>query len=271
MKNKIKISTIAIFIVSFLLNLTSCKKEPTPPVVTTTNVTGITQTTASTGGNITETGGASVTAKGVCWSVTANPTTDNSKTFDGTGPGSFTCNITGLAANTLYYVRAYATNSGGTGYGNEVSFTSSPEYPKIRLKTGTGLNSGASINFLALSKDDNYFDIEDVFAFTTADADWYIDGDIIPFTTAYKDLNNTPGKYYLLLRASGLVVRSTITVVSGKQTFLISGSSYGGVDIDAEQPKGQLLFEQNSINVIDFIPDTLLQEINAIDIKAREK
>jgi hypothetical protein len=137
----------------------------------------------------------------------------------------------------------------------------------IRLKTGTGLNPGATINFVALSKDDNYFDLEDVFAFGKADADWYIDGDVIPFTTNYKDLNNTHGKYYLLLRASGFALRTTIDVVSGKQTLLISASSYGGVDIDLEQPKGQLFFEHNIKKVIDFIPYTSTKEINAIKIE----
>ncbi len=99
--------------------------SPVVPVLTTTNVTGITQTTASSGGNVTSDGGASVTARGVCWSTSSNPTTANSKTTDGSGTGSFTSSITGLTANTTYHVRAYATNSVGTGYGNDVQFTTS--------------------------------------------------------------------------------------------------------------------------------------------------
>jgi hypothetical protein len=95
----------------------------TPPAVTTTAVSNITQTTATGGGNVTSDGGATVTARGVCWSTTANPTTTGSHTTDGSGTGSFTSNLTGLTANTLYYVRAYATNSAGTSYGNQVTFT----------------------------------------------------------------------------------------------------------------------------------------------------
>ena len=93
------------------------------PTVTTTNVSNITQTTATSGGNVTSDGGANVTARGVCWSTSQNPTISNSHTTDGSGTGSFTSNITGLTANTTYYVRAYATNEKGTSYGEEKSFT----------------------------------------------------------------------------------------------------------------------------------------------------
>lgn len=93
------------------------------PTVTTNNVTNITQTTATCGGNVTNAGGGTVTARGVCWSTSQNPTINNSHTNNGTGTGSFTSSITGLSPNTVYYVRAYATNSAGTAYGNQRSFT----------------------------------------------------------------------------------------------------------------------------------------------------
>ena len=110
----------------------SCQKEisapgiiATLPAITTTAVTSITSTTAASGGNITDDGGAAVTARGVCWSTTANPTIAlSTKTTDGTGIGTFTSAITGLTATTVYYVRAYATNSVGTAYGNQITFTS---------------------------------------------------------------------------------------------------------------------------------------------------
>ncbi len=97
--------------------------NPVLPTVTTTTVTNITQTTATSGGNVTSDGGATVTARGVCWSTSSNPTTTNSHTTDGSGTGVFVSSLSGLTANTLYYVRAYATNSVGTTYGNEVNFT----------------------------------------------------------------------------------------------------------------------------------------------------
>ncbi|MCX6834968.1 MAG: thrombospondin type 3 repeat-containing protein, partial [candidate division Zixibacteria bacterium] len=94
-----------------------------PPVLATAAVSEITQTTAQCGGTITSDGGATVTARGVCWSTDPAPTLANIHTSDGIGTGSFISNITGLTAGTLYYVRAYATNIVGTGYGDTQSFT----------------------------------------------------------------------------------------------------------------------------------------------------
>jgi len=93
------------------------------PTVTTSQVTNVTQTTATGGGNVTSDGGAPVTERGICWSTSHNPTTSGSHASSGTGTGSFTVNMTGLTPGITYYVRAYATNSQGTSYGNEVSFT----------------------------------------------------------------------------------------------------------------------------------------------------
>jgi|GEM_PF-932068 len=94
----------------------------TLPTVTTDDVTSITFTSASCGGNVTSDGKAAVTARGVCWSTSENPTTDDSHTTDGSGTGSFTSSLIDLTPDTLYYVRAYATNAVGTAYGSEVSF-----------------------------------------------------------------------------------------------------------------------------------------------------
>ena len=95
------------------------------PTVTTTAASAVTGTTASSGGDVTADGGASVTARGVCWSTSANPTTSNSTTSDGTGTGAFTSAITGLSPGADYHVRAYAANSAGTGYGTDLSFSTS--------------------------------------------------------------------------------------------------------------------------------------------------
>jgi uncharacterized protein (TIGR02145 family) len=103
----------------------SCKKDKTsPPVVSTASITDITRTTAVSGGNITNDGGAAVTSKGICWNTTGNPSVSDSKTNDGAGSGIFASNLTQLQAGTLYHVRAYAINSAGTGYGAELTFTS---------------------------------------------------------------------------------------------------------------------------------------------------
>jgi hypothetical protein len=96
----------------------------TPPTVTTTAVTGITSIAASSGGNVTVEGSASVTARGVVWSTSASPTVPSANsTSNGSGAGVFTSSITGLTMGTLYHVRAYATSTAGTSYGADVQFT----------------------------------------------------------------------------------------------------------------------------------------------------
>jgi uncharacterized protein (TIGR02145 family) len=91
--------------------------------LTTNNVIAQT-TTASSGGIITDNGGSTVIVRGVVWNTTGTPTISDSKTMDGFGTGSYVSNMTALSPSTTYYVRAYATNSTGTAYGNELSFTS---------------------------------------------------------------------------------------------------------------------------------------------------
>lgn len=127
----------------FLFFASGCKKddEAVKPTVTTEQVTSITPTTATCGGNITDDGGASITARGVVWGTTENPTVDNNTglTTDGSGTGSFTSNLTNLQSGTLYYVRAYATNSYATQYGNRVSFTTSmPDGPGGTINDADG-------------------------------------------------------------------------------------------------------------------------------------
>ena len=95
------------------------------PVVITDSVLGVTTSTATCGGGVVDDGGFTVTARGVCWSTEHNPTIANAHTSNGTGVGAFTSNITGLTPGTTYYVRAYATNSEGTTYGEEVGFFTS--------------------------------------------------------------------------------------------------------------------------------------------------
>ncbi len=93
------------------------------PNVTTANVVNITSNTAISGGNVTFDGNIPVIARGVCWSTSQNPTLANHHTIDSSGIGTFTSSVSGMTPNTTYYIRAYATNSLGTVYGNQLSFT----------------------------------------------------------------------------------------------------------------------------------------------------
>ncbi len=97
--------------------------EATIPTVTTNAVSNIMGSSALCGGNVTDAGGAVVTARGVCWDTLPNPTVDDSFTVDSIGVGSFTSYLSGLADGTTYYVRAYATNGVGTAYGEQRTFT----------------------------------------------------------------------------------------------------------------------------------------------------
>jgi len=120
------------------------------PVLTTTDLSVITSTTANSGGNIINDGGAAITVRGVCWSTNQNPTIADSKTADGTAAGSFASSISGLTPGATYYVRAYATNSIGTGYGNQITATtaavlSTLSTTSISSITYTTANSGGNI------------------------------------------------------------------------------------------------------------------------------
>lgn len=111
-----------ITLIAVMALMQGCKKA-TVPELTTTVVTEVTLNSAVSGGAIITDGGEDITEKGVCWSITTGPTVADSKTSDGKGSANFTSNMVGLAEGTPYFVRAYATNSVGTAYGNEVTFT----------------------------------------------------------------------------------------------------------------------------------------------------
>jgi uncharacterized protein (TIGR02145 family) len=109
----------------------------------TTNVaTSVTNITAISGGNITSDGGTPVTARGICWSTSPNPTVANSTTNNGAGTGIFSSNISDLLGSTIYYVRAYAVNTTGVSYGNQITFTTPvPTPPSLTTTTLSSITS----------------------------------------------------------------------------------------------------------------------------------
>ena len=120
------------------------------PMVETADITSITALSAQCGGAVIDDGGLEITARGICWSSNTNPTTDDYHTSNGTGSGSFISNITGLTISTNYYVRAYATNSKGTSYGNTRAFTTTDGKPtvitsKVTNITGTSAKCGGNV------------------------------------------------------------------------------------------------------------------------------
>jgi uncharacterized protein (TIGR02145 family) len=146
----------------------------TVPTVSTTVISSITGTGASSGGNVTYDGGASVTVRGVVWGTSGGPTVAlSTKTTDGTGTGSFTSTLASLNGSTTYYVRAYATNSVGTAYGNEVSFTTSAAF-----SCGTSTVSDIDGNpYTTVSINTQCWMIENM------KTSHYLNGDLIPIVT----------------------------------------------------------------------------------------
>lgn len=132
-----------------MLIVQSCKKEQVP-TLTTTAISNITPTTATSGGNITNEGSSTITTRGVCWSTGTTPTIADNKTIDGAGAGSFSSNIINLFGGTTYFVRAYATNSTGTGYGMALSFNTSglpPSPPTITNQNASNIQlNSAQLN-----------------------------------------------------------------------------------------------------------------------------
>lgn len=122
-------------------------------IVTTEEISFISETMANGGGNIYNGGRTSVNSRGLCWSTEPNPTIINKRTLNGTGDGSFFSSLTNLSPNTTYHVRAYASNTSGTAYGNNVSFsTNNSDIPilttsSISNLTSTSCTSGGTILF----------------------------------------------------------------------------------------------------------------------------
>ena len=120
-------------------------KHLTKPTVTTRSVSNITTTTASSGGNVTDLGDVSLLARGVCWNTSPSPTVSNSHTNEGGDLGDFASSITGLTPGVTYYVRAYAKNSVGTSYGNQVTFTSGSTTPTVNTSDVTSITSNSAV------------------------------------------------------------------------------------------------------------------------------
>jgi hypothetical protein len=155
MKKVFWISSI-IFTAIILFLATDCKKDElvTIPVLSTYSLTDKTATTATFVVNITSDGGAKITACGICWSTIDKPTIADSKTDHGMGTGQFVCKIRDLTPGTTYHFRAYAINSAGTAYGNDISFSTllvavplvTTEKAKWILRVGLVLNGTVNAN-----------------------------------------------------------------------------------------------------------------------------
>ena len=126
---------------------------PVIPTLTTATITAVTGNSAAGGGNVTVSGGADITARGVCFGLAHNPDITGGITSDGKGAGAFTSTLASLKGNTMYYVRAYATNSAGTGYGPELSFTTLVDLPVVTTAAVSGVSKVAAVSGGAVTYD----------------------------------------------------------------------------------------------------------------------
>lgn len=133
-----KLGSIVLFFSALSIN--SCEKEKVP-ILTTSPIANIEGTVAISGGTITSEGSGTVLSRGVCWSTRPTPTIEDNKTMDGAGAGTFTSTLTGLFGATTYYVRAYATNGSGVGYGMTMSFTTLGQAPTVSCIPATNITT----------------------------------------------------------------------------------------------------------------------------------
>jgi uncharacterized protein (TIGR02145 family) len=142
MQVEVLVQRIVLILLSIVLF--SCVKNEVP-TLSTAEVTNITGTTATSGGTITNEGSGTVVERGICWSKDITPTIEDSKTVEGGGAGAFISNMTNLDASTTYYVRAYAKNEAGIGYGMTMSFSTLGQIPSATTLSATEISTTSAV------------------------------------------------------------------------------------------------------------------------------
>lgn len=184
-----------IFSIGLALFFFGCKKNDNVQLATLTTVelSSISVKTAVTGGMILKTGNSAITAQGVVWGTSPNPTTANNQINDNSKKGVYSCTLSSLSPNTKYYVRAYATNSEGTAYGNQLSFTTiSGEFLNPNLSYG-GMSDQEGNNYATIIVGSQEWMAENLNATT------FSNGDSIPHvisSTQWRSLNNVGAYSY---------------------------------------------------------------------------
>lgn len=195
----------------------------TVPILTTTDVIDIAQTAATFGGNVTSDGGASVTMRGICWSTVQKPTYESclGKSNVGSGIGIFTSSITGLTEGTTYYVRAYATNSAGTGYGEQVSFTTNS-----LVKTLTSIILSPTNKSLKTTNDGWSLNEVDVTAHYDDDSSSVIENGFTWAKISGPGTFNTNTLYYTIDGAGTTIIRCTYNGKTADYIITVSVSTF---------------------------------------------
>ena len=253
MKSTVKILAV---ILSIIL-IHSCKKEKVPSL-TTNEVTNITGTSALSGGNITDEGSGSITARGICWSTTNKPTISNIKTTDGDGVGSFVSNLSGLNGATTYYVRAYATNNAGVGYGMVLSFKTLGQAPTATTKAATNITAtSAALNGTINA---NYFSTDNSFEYgTTTSYGQIISASPSPLT----DNLNTDITSDITGLEAGTTYHFRVKAVNSLGTTYgedLTFTTIGGAPTDSTQPASNIQGDLATLNGIvnaNYVPTSV--------------
>lgn len=225
--------------------------------LSTISASSITGNAAISGGTITNDGGTAITARGVAFGTAPNPTIANSKANSGNGTGNFMAYLNGLSPNVLYYARAFATNSIGTSYGNEITFTtdtaSSPVttiiIPDSVLSevyySHTSYLYPTKLSFPNLKRVDGYvyFDhtnniVEVDFPLLTSTSNYfYADGNISLKKISAPNLNSITGYLYVrlnsVLEVLDMCNLKDIYCTTNNPNFNISGNNPA---LDSVQP-----------------------------------
>ena len=226
---------IAVMLLSLSFN--SCRKDPTIPVLSTDSATDITINSATLGGNITSDGGAAVTVRGVCWGTDDNPTAEGDHIESGTGTGKFSGTAEGLDPNAIYHVRAYARNSVGIAYGNEVVFATAIAAPVITTVQVSAITAASAVSGGVISYNGGAPITESGVCWSTTPQPDLSDSFVLNSTgaTSFSSTltNLSPGtKYYV----TAYVKNSEWTVYGAQMTFNtkvadIEGNLYSTVTI----------------------------------------
>lgn len=168
-KNQITLSLLMILL-GFATIISSCKEDVVllKPVVESLDVISIAADSAISGGLVTSDGGSDIVARGICWSKVPNPTIEDSLTIDAAGTGEFSSKLKGLLPSTNYYLRAYATNNGGTSYGLQISFTTTNGVTTIETLPVSLISVKAATCAALISNDGGFEVTERGFCWSTA-------------------------------------------------------------------------------------------------------
>ncbi len=215
----------------------SCEKKEVP-ALTTDEVTDITGTSAVCGGTIIGEGSGAILANGVCWSTDSLPLIEDNKTIDNAEAGKFTSNISGLQGATLYYVRAYATNSAGTGYGEVRSFSTLGQQPGAVISDVTEIKvDGATLN-------------------------GFVNANFLP-TTVIFEFGNTLSYENSVTAAESPVTGDSLAGVSASVTGLNPGATYH-FRIKAVNSLGTSYSDDSEFVTLGKVPDVNIQKATGV-------